>query len=482
MKILAGIAVALATATVATAGGPDFGQKVELFAKSQARYLFGTFGTLGASSTASISAAAANTDPRALVTLAPGLRARVISALPTLPPNIDMMALWPNDVAPTHLIACNEEGAAQAAVLRINIATGAHETILTGMQSCDPVRRTAWGTILAGEEAGSSGRVLEIMNPLATTGVMLNRSTNALSGANAANVAVRTALGSVSFEGIALLPNGVMYYGDERRPGNGNGGGAFYKFVPSNLWAGGTLQNLANSPLAFGAVYGLRIGARNGNTDYGPGTNTGRGVWVRLNSLPGQDLNALAVANKLTTYYRPEDLDVDQRAYAAGNVRFCGPNTGEEQSTKQYGEVVCFTDGTVQASAANSAVPEVQYLVVGNPDLAMPDNIAYQPGRATVNWIIHEDGDGPLLAPQRNNDLFSCVDDGADADNLADACGKIASLNDLNAEWTGGIFDARGRRFYVSVQHNVTGHGVILEITGWRHAERDEDENEDERQ
>jgi hypothetical protein len=30
-----------------------------------------------------------------------------------------------------------------------------------------------------------------------------------------------------------------------------------------------------------------------------------------------------------------------------------------------------------------------------------------------------------------------------------------------------GIFDASGDRFWVSIQHNVTGHGVVLEITGW---------------
>jgi len=89
---------------------------------------------------------------------------------------------------------------------------------------------------------------------------------------------------------------------------------------------------------------------------------------------------------------------------------------------------------------------------------------AVQPGRG--NWIIHEDGDGPDVG--RNNDLWSCRDDGEDADTLSDGCVRIATLNDLNAEWTGGIFDATGTRFFVSVQHNVTGHGVILEITGWR--------------
>ena len=45
---------------------------------------------------------------------------------------------------------------------------------------------------------------------------------------------------------------------------------------------------------------------------------------------------------------------------------------------------------------------------------------------------------------------------------------RIATLNDLTAEWTGGIFDASGTRFFVSVQHNVTGHGVVLEIAGWK--------------
>jgi hypothetical protein len=42
------------------------------------------------------------------------------------------------------------------------------------------------------------------------------------------------------------------------------------------------------------------------------------------------------------------------------------------------------------------------------------------------------------------------------------------TINDLEAETTGGIFDGPGDRYRVSVQHNVTGHGVVLEITGWK--------------
>ena len=95
----------------------------------------------------------------------------------------------------------------------------------------------------------------------------------------------------------------------------------------------------------------------------------------------------------------------------------------------------------------------------------MMDNIAYQPGRG--NWVINEDGDGPE-AFGRNNDIWDCLEDGDDVDTLSDGCIRVATLNDLTAESTGGIFDADGDSYYVSIQHNVTGHGVILKITGWR--------------
>ncbi len=145
-------------------------------------------------------------------------------------------------------------------------------------------------------------------------------------------------------------------------------------------------------------------------------------------------------------------------------MRFCGNNTGNESQDHLWGESICVTDGTLATATANTATPEVQYLVIGSPELAMMDNLAYQPKRG--NWIIHEDGDGPSVG--RNNDLWSCLDDADDADMLSDGCVRIGTLNDLTAEWTGGIFDGSGNHFYVSVQHNISGHGVILDITGWR--------------
>jgi hypothetical protein len=167
------------------------------------------------------------------------------------------------------------------------------------------------------------------------------------------------------------------------------------------------------------------------------------------------------VAAKATGYYRPEDLTVDSKALAAGNVRLCGNNTGREQA-HYYGETICITDGTADAALAGGTTPEVQQLVVGSPEYNMPDNIEYQPNRG--NWIIHEDAETTFERPH-NNDLWSCLNDGADDNLLSDGCLRIATLNDLSAEWTGG---ASGKHFYVSVQHNKSGFGTILDVTGWR--------------
>jgi Alkaline phosphatase PhoX len=450
--------------TAAASAGFDFGTWRDRQLRAAAQLLFGVNRPLPESSTESVDAATAEADPTSLVTVARGLRVRVVTSAANAGADMDMIALWPDDSHPSHLIVCNEiDDPALPGVQRVRLSDGRVETILSGTIACDPVRRTSWGTILVGEEAGSSGQLIEIIRPLETTDVVFDRvAGTAGGGTGAANVASRRALGRLSFEGLALYPNGVLYYGDENRPANGTPGGAYFKFIPTTPWPGGTISNLSQSPLTSGTIHGLRLGKRSGNTDYGQGSNTGLGTWVPIppaaDATVGQDLRAQAAALKLTGYYRPEDLEVDPEALAAGRVRFCGANTGNEDADHNW-----FTDGTLAQATANTAVPEAQYFVVGTAELAMMDNVAFQPQRG--NWIFHEDGAGPDVG--RNNDLWACLEDGQDDDSLSDGCVRVASLNDLNAEWTGGIFDATGRTFYVSVQHNVTGHGVILKITGW---------------
>jgi hypothetical protein len=447
----------------AAIGGFDFGLFRDLQMDTHSEQLFGIVAPVDASSTDSVSAATADADPTSLVTLAKGLSARVVTASPSAGGDLDMMALWPNDQNPTHLIECNEEDPVDPGLQRIRLSDGLVETIMSGTSSCDPVRRTAWGTIVFGEEE-DDGWLMELIDPLGTTNVFFDRTAGTFAGGTgSSNLVTRPAVGRLAFEGLALYPNGVLYYGDENRPLTGTPGGAYFKFIPSVPWAGGTIANLNQSPLVAGTVYGLRLGKRSNNTDYGQGSNTGLGTWVLINPSINTQLRASAATLKLTGYYRPEDLEVDRGALSQGLVRFCGNNTGNEAQDHQWGETICVTDGTIAAATANTSTPELQYLLIGSPDLAMIDNLAYQPNRG--NWIIHEDGDGPSFG--RNNDLWSCLDDGDDADGVSDGCVRIGTLNDLTAEWTGGIFDGSGTHFYVSVQHNISGHGVILDITGW---------------
>ena len=470
--LAAGAAVLALAGTALSLAANDFGQSVQADLDRKANGLFGVRQPLTYSSTANLTAGQVTANPAAIATFAARLDARVINGT-TTPANIDMFGLWPNDSAPTHLIACNEQGPTDPGLVRINISTGLVETIVTGTTACDGVRTTPWGTILFSEEAGggaNGGRVYELINPLATTGVSLDRTTGVFSGGTGAvNLAVRPALGRSSFEGFAVFKNGIVYYGNENRPSSGTAGGAYFKYVPNTPRAvnAPAIANLTQSPLTSGDIYGLRLGKRSGNTDYGMGNSIGLGTWISVctdAACDNADLQALSATNKLTGYYRPEDLDIDRAQEAIGNVRFCGPNTGNEAVDHNWGEVICITDGTLADAVANTAVPEVQYLVIGGPDFAMPDNIAYQPGRG--NWLIHEDGDSDVTG--RNNDLWDCLPDGQDPDLLSDGCVRVASLNHLNAEWTGGIFDATGTRFFVAAQHPDTGHAVIFEVTGWK--------------
>ncbi len=473
-QIALGAAAALGVMAIAGIAGArgDFGQDIENQARAHSNQNFGIGKPLEESSTTNINAATALADPTKLATLAKGLDAKTVAVVDGAP-NIDMIALWPNDTNPTHLIACNEQGAAQIGLIRISLADGSSQVIVhSGLTSCDPVNRTPWGTIVFGEENGASGRAWELINPLNTTNVDIVGGVP-MNGTNPGNIVERTALGKLSFEGIVIFPSGVVYYADERRPDDGNPGGALYKFIPTTLRTATTpIASLADSPLVGGSVYGLRVGVRP-TTDYGQATQTGMAAWVPANVAPFPNLGGVQNALKFTGYYRPEDYAMDQAAFADGQVRFCGNNTGNEATSGSvnghtWGETICVTDGTVAQANANTAIPEVQYLVIGNAHLSMMDNIAYQPGRG--NWIIHEDGE-ELTG---HNDLWACMDDGMDDDVLSDSCVRIASLNDGtgnpggDAEWTGGVFSGDGKHFYVSVQHNVTGKGIVLDITGWK--------------
>jgi len=462
----------------------DFGERIEALTRAHSLELFGFFAPLAESSTLSLSATEAAANPQMLLSVAPGLRVRVLSAAANLAPNIDQMLLYPAN-HPTHIIACNEQGIGQIGVQRIELKTGKAENIIaSGLTSCDPARITPWGTVVVGEENGINGRVFEILDPLHTSDVTVPASGFAATS-DPVHVAGRPALGQFAFEGIGILPNGVVYLTDENRPGGGaigNPGGALVKFIPTLLWSPGApaITDLAQSPWNDGSLFGFRVGRNTSNTDVGQGNEYGRGVWVAITGAAPLNLRAAASALKLTAYYRPEDMSIDLESLAEGDVRFCGTNTGQDvpdttaNGDNHWGEVYCVTDGTLTNASAitvtnginTASIPEYHTLVLGTLDFAMPDNLDIQP--RTGVFVVDEDGEGAIYDTPRNNDIWACLDDGDDADTLSDGCVRAMSLNDLTAEPTGGFFDATGSHYYVSIQHNITGHGVILDVSGWR--------------
>ena len=109
-------------------------------------------------------------------------------------------------------------------------------------------------------------------------------------------------------------------------------------------------------------------------------------------------------------------------------------------------------------------MPEVQLLVQGSQEFNMPDNIAYQPAAATGSSTRTADD---RAQGRTNNDLWDCLDDRSD-DDRCPTVHPDRHAQRPDAEWTGGFFDPTGKHFYVSIQHNSSGKGTILDITGWK--------------
>jgi secreted PhoX family phosphatase len=474
----------------------DFGVAVERALTENSLDLFGIRKPLKESALGPYTGA----DSAQAVIAAKGLHVSVVSS--ATHPESDQIALWPNDDHPTHLFTCAEitgaptTGPHLPVVERVDLSQPANANvtfIVSGLNSCDPVRRTPWGTIIVAEEAGSTGGLYEIMDPSGDFSSPVDVTDRATGTTADARVVKRKAVGSLSFEGIVILADGTMYLGDELRPGtnppgSGSRGGALYKFIPQFKFGGvGVITDPALSPFASGSLYGMRIGNGTGNnTDYGQGTEIGQGVWLPIDTASVADANGniilrnAQVSLNLTGYYRPEDYDLDPIALAHGDVRFCGANTGrmsngggsDVETASTYGEVICVTDEPDE-KATTGANPVVRRFIAGDTQANYFDNVDFQPH--TGNLVVLEDGEVEVIkkagATQttelRGNDIWMCLPDGDDRDVQSDGCIRILSLTDTTAEPTGFIFTGSGRTAYVNIQHRSVGTGALLKITGF---------------
>lgn len=461
--------------------GLDFGAIVQKGLERSSRVWFGVDRPLKESALPT-TGAYRNAAQRASdqVLLADGLKAEYVTR--TAGNAADMFAFWPSDSNPTHLIFCIEgdredlgvplPGAGvnklNPGVQRIRLSTGSADTLVRGTDSCDGIRRTPWGTILFTEEA-SDGGAYEIIDPLNVTNhTITNRAAGTIideNGAVAMKVIKRPALPTMAWEGIGILPSGVLYAGDELRPGTGTpnvDGGAMFKFIPVNVRTATTpVTVLSESPFAAGNVWALQVSCQSGNQQFGQGCEIGNGAWINVSAA-----NARVDANTVgaTGYYRPEDLEIDEEFEGPG-ARLCWTNTGNAVG-KNYGEVICGVDSAPEQATSQRTVT-VNRFVEGDADFNAPDNFAFQP--KTGNHYVIEDNS--------NGDIFACLPDGKDRDIKTDGCIKILSVKDSSAEPTGFKFTADGRTAYLAIQHSndtnmskVDDYATddIIKITGFK--------------
>jgi secreted PhoX family phosphatase len=468
------VAAAVAVPFAVASGFVDFGFDTQKELNRNADDLYGGIGKpLPASAATSPGAAGA-----ASVALASGLKVGDVLRGDISEPDItdqlgqhaDMIAYWPTDVNPEWGIVCIEGRPTNppatdpfSGVQRIKLSgadKGKVETILTGTDACDGIRRTPWNTIFITEET-SDGWGVEIYDPLNTTNVVFNRALpgTATGGTNPQNVVSRLATGLFAWEGMYIRDNGVMYAGDELAPSGDRDGGAVFKFVPTTPApepmtpaAAATLSQVANkdmSPFASGKLYGLQIGSKAPGAQVGQGNQYGEGRWIELSPSATVTLRADAAAKGATGYYRPEDLEGDSIARTDGSFRFCWTNTGVS-ARKNWGEVLCATDSP-NAAEPTGTTPNVQIFTPGNSKMNQPDNIEFQPKTGIV-YIIE---DTPTVdGVSKPGDIWACLRDGADDDNLTDGCVRVLSVVNASAEPTGFKFDASGKRAYLNIQHS----------------------------
>jgi hypothetical protein len=433
------------------------------------------------------------TDNTKAIEVADGLTVSLVSS--SVASAADQIAFWPDDENPRYVFVCDEETSTPA-VQRVDLLappTSNATTIVTGLTSCDPVRRTPWGTILVGEEAGILGGLYEIINPTTINAPIAVTDRNKGTTSDAAHLVKRKAVGTLSFEGLAIKDDGTIIYADELAPSGGNNGGGVYKFVPTfPFQGGGPIGVPSASPLDSGKVYGLRVAASK-SSNWGQGAETGKGSWIEVNLAGANVVDAngniqlrnAQLLQKFTGYYRPEDMDVDPIAHAKGVFRACWANTGRMSHTDESivensavnSEIMCLVDDPPSANdpaPATGTIPTVERFITGN-------------------LVVLEDGPVDVVkaggkAELRGNDLWMCLPDGKDDDHLTDGCVRFASVRDTSAEPSGFIFFGSGEEALVHIQHRAvndaagnTNHGALVKISGFkvrRHGDWDDDDHD----
>ena len=213
--LVCGLALVSMTArTLADNPHVDFGAWVQDQLSDHSEQLFGFRHPLEKSALGPYDGA----DNTKAIEVADGLKVSLVSS--SVASAADQIAFWPNDENPRYVFVCDEETSTPA-VQRVDLTMppGSNATtIVTGLSSCDPVRRTPWGTILVGEEAGLLGGLYELINPATINAPIAVTNRDAGTTSDPARLVKRKAVGTLSYESLAIKSDGTMVYGASSSP------------------------------------------------------------------------------------------------------------------------------------------------------------------------------------------------------------------------------------------------------------------------
>ena len=323
----------------------------------------------------------------------------------------------------------------------------------------DPSRWTPNGTVIVGEEWSGLGRVVEILDPMATP-------TDPVASPASENVSWRVldSIARVAHEGINFSvkhPNEVIYYIDEWNSGS------IYKLelkTPGDYMGGG--QTFVLSVDAFAATGGMPNENWNSAANQGA-SRFGAATWVAItdadgNKLPGaawdpfqdgptSDPNTVpetrggrGAADEAggTPYGRPEDMAVGM--LPNGNEILYVTTTSENAVISI--ELTGGQSAMVREFVSEANTPKNVGFLPTTATLNSPDNLAID---ALGNVYVIED------APNGSSvggDIWFARD--MDNDGVAESLDHFLSIQVDGSEATGMVFNpAEPNKFVVAVQH-----------------------------
>jgi len=307
----------------------------------------------------------------------------------------------------------------------------------------DPATFTPAGTLLVAEEWSGTGRVMEIVNPLAPADKIRIREVETIA--------------NTSHEGLRFSADSkTLYFIDEWNSGS------IYKVV----------YKQANNYQAPGVTYVLVVDGYAGDAslDYNRGSNvgatrTGMASWVPMTDKAGQPLTEISpfmngptdnpstnpetrggrgAADELggTPYGRPEDMEVGRLANGNEVVYFAATSENAIYSIEETGD----GKAMVRLFASNSATPKNVGFAATTGVMNSPDNLA-QDVHGNI-YIIEDNPNSSAVG----GDIWFARD--VNNDGVAESIDHFLSLRVGGSEATGMIFNPTNPyEFVVAVQH-----------------------------